>query len=514
MKPHTLTLLLAAITAASLSVSAQTAKQAPLRYHNNGKFRIAQLTDIHWCDDSTQLCQRTLQAAQAVYDKGKPDLVVVTGDVVVDAPIIKGWKAIISFLDSQRVPYIIAMGNHDCEFFRRSADEFAQAKKDYAGTGLDDDAIAKDRIYTMLMQSPYYVGDKGCQVSGYGNVALPIYGKKGSEEVKNVIYVLDSHDYPKYKFDGYYDWIHTDQVAWYRQQSQQFTAANGGKPVPSLAFFHIPLLEVAEIRHNDNTVGNMLETDASAEVNSGLFVNMYEQGDIMGIFVGHDHGNDFVGVHHGIALGYGRCTGYNASGILERGGRVFELNEDSRLFTTNVITPSEIGPTVYLPDGINSAEEERGDYQSALNVKATKHGVAYKYYEGEFQKVADMANIKPKAQGTMPVIDITKAPASDHFGYEFNTLLQVDQKAIYRFRMFSDDGAKLYIDGKQVVNLDGSHSTRLGAGKIALEAGLHHLRLLYFEDYMGEELGLYYSARHLTEQTIPADKLFLPVSDK
>ena len=42
----------------------------------------------------------------------------------------------------------------------------------------------------------------------------------------------------------------------------------------------------------------------------------------MGVFVGHDHDNDFIGIDKGIALGYGRVTGADAYGemcIRDRG---------------------------------------------------------------------------------------------------------------------------------------------------------------------------------------------------
>ena len=40
-----------------------------------------------------------------------------------------------------------------------------------------------------------------------------------------------------------YAWFTFDQVNWYRSQSAAYTERNGGKPLPALAFFHIPLPE-------------------------------------------------------------------------------------------------------------------------------------------------------------------------------------------------------------------------------------------------------------------------------
>ena len=46
--------------------------------------------------------------------------------------------------------------------------------------------------------------------------------------------------------------------------------------------------------------------------------------------------------------------------------------------------------------------------------------------------------------------------------------------------------------------------------KVALEAGYHELHLLYFEDYMGQELEVGYSGRNVLETVLPDTMLFVP----
>ena len=76
--------------------------------------------------------------------------------------------------------------------------------------------------------------------------------------------------------------------------------------------------------------------------------------------------------------------------------------------------------------------------------------------------------------------------------------------------MRSDDGAKLYIDGKLVIDNDGSHSANFVVGKVALEAGYHHMYIRYFEDYMGQELKLRFQTPNNFERPVSDDMLFLP----
>ena len=61
-----------------------------------------------------------------------------------------------------------------------------------------------------------------------------------------------------------------------------------------------------------------------------------------------------------------------------------------------------------------------------------------------------------------------------------------------------------------IVDNDGGHSARRVEGKVALEKGFHELHLLYFEDYMGQELEVGYSGRNVPETTLPDSMLFLP----
>lgn len=62
---------------------------------------------------------------------------------------------------------------------------------------------------------------------------------------------------------------------------------------------------------------------------------MVEMGDVMGTFVGHDHGNDFWGTMHGIRLCYGRTTRntYLNKPFLT-GARVIKLRAGERSFDT------------------------------------------------------------------------------------------------------------------------------------------------------------------------------------
>lgn len=454
---------------------------------HDGAFVIAQFTDIHWAPQSEK-CAQTAATIRSVLKTEQPDLAVLTGDIVTDTPPLDGWKAIIRLFEECKMPFIVTMGNHDAEF------------------------LPKDSIYDLLMTSPYYAGTKGPRdISGCGNCIVPVYGSKQRDKVEALLYCIDSNDYHPNKFYGAYDWIHFDQIAWYRKESAAHTAANGGKPLPSLAFFHIPLCEQAPLTKDDKTFGNALEGGvASSEINSGLFASLADMGDVMGAFNGHDHDNDYIGIFKGIALGYGRVSGWDAYGDMERGARIIRLYEGQFKFDSWITTAKGREDAYYYPSGLNEKETRTLPYLPALNVSPKKNGVAYTYREGNCEKVADVPQAKVIKQGILPRITIAEAAASDHFAYEFCTWIEIPERGVYRFYTYSDDGSVLSIDGQEVVNNDGGHSARRAEGKVALEKGFHELKVTYFEDYMGETLEVGFSGRNLPETVLPDRLLFVP----
>ena len=190
--------------------------------------------------------------------------------------------------------------------------------------------------------------------------------------------------------------------------------------------------------------------------------------------------------------------------------RVIELKENERSFDTWVRTPSKKGDIFYYPSGLTSLDEEQMSYLPATTTKAGKPGVAYTYYEGKFKSTADVLKAKPVKEGTFRNFSIKEAAADDHFGYQFRSQINIPEKGVYKFHIYSDDGARLFIDGQEVIDNDGSHSAGEATGKVALEKGFHEICVIYFEDYMGQALEIGITGKNLPKQVLPDEMLFLP----
>src|ERR1035437_6480982 len=87
-------------------------------------------------------------------------------------------------------------------------------------------------------------------------------------------------------------------------------------------------------------------------------------------------------------------------------------------------------------------------------------------------------NIPPRSflEGFPGVTDRFEWFAIDYRGYFY-----VDNPGKYRFLLASDDGSKLYIDNKTLIDNDGIHAIQYEEGSITLKGGIHHLRISYFQ---------------------------------
>ncbi len=337
-----ISILMAVIIMASISVTGLAAEgqenQNVLQFGTDGKFSIMHITDTHLesdnVDDSVWLIAKAC-------DKEKPDLVVVTGDNVLNCDDTNETKTYIDKLmtvfEERNIPTAITFGNHDSE----------------TGAMTREELMAYYNTYSCSVSV-----DDGEALSGCGTYNLPILSSDGSK-VKFNVWVFDSNDYDA---EGHYGYVKADQVEWYKAESDKLTAANGGEVVHSIAFQHIIVADVYEAlkkterkrlfsyshMYNKDEYymfdpdrvnhGTLTETPCSGYYNDGQFSAMVEKGDVLGIFTGHDHTNAFGVEYKGIEIGNTVSSRYNRDAFSSQYGyRMFEIDEnDTSKYTTRV----------------------------------------------------------------------------------------------------------------------------------------------------------------------------------
>jgi|GEM_PF-2034235 len=100
-------------------------------------------------------------------------------------------------------------------------------------------------------------------------------------------------------------------------------------------------------------------------------------------------------------------------------------------------------------------------------------------------------------------------PRVEWFGIEYQGLIKPYAPGVYEFRLVSDDGAKLFIDDKLVINNDGIHRVSSASGQVTLNASTHSFKLQYFQGpRYAIALQLFVKAQNRSEAVFP-DVLFL-----
>ena len=287
----------------------QAFAQTTLKFRN-GYFKIVQLTDLHY-KLGVKASQQALDCIREMVTEEKPDLVMVTGDLIYSMPADSTLSVVLSTLSSLGVPFAITFGNHDYDFKAPSA-----------------------ALYAQMLKTPHCV--MPVQQGKNLDYSLPVMSSNGKRTAA-VLYCIDTHNRSSIAGVDGYQWITQSQITWYRQRSSVYKQQNGGKPLPALAFMHIPLPEYNYATDNTQCpmYGSRLERAYAPSLNSGMFTAMKEQGDVMGVFCGHDHDNDYAVAYYGILLAHGRFSGGNTEyNHLKSGARVIVLKEGKREFDT------------------------------------------------------------------------------------------------------------------------------------------------------------------------------------
>jgi hypothetical protein len=70
---------------------------------------------------------------------------------------------------------------------------------------------------------------------------------------------------------------------------------------------------------------------------------------------------------------------------------------------------------------------------------------------------------------------------TEWFAIDYTGRFWINDPGTYTFSLLSDDGAKLFIDDQAVIDNDGTHAPLEKTGAIELAAGIHRIRVSYFQ---------------------------------
>ena len=310
-------------------------------FTTDDEFKVMHVTDIHIGGGflTKTVDEKALNALAVMITREKPDIVIATGDIAFPVPYSAGTFnnqsgafAFANLMESLGVYWSVTFGNHDAEAY----------------SYFDREAMAEFYSNEEFEHCLFQAGPQ--DVDGYGNHVIEVKNSKGI--ITQALVLIDSQAYVGdniiESIKGTYDNIHPNQVEWYEAEIKRMNAENsavikalqgdinGGlyeqyAPVKSLAFFHIPLVEMDdawnEFKENGYkdtknfkyTEGIIAETGRQVCCGYGeddLFEKMLELGSTKAMFNGHDHVNSTTFEYKGIVFSYGYSIDYFAySGI-------------------------------------------------------------------------------------------------------------------------------------------------------------------------------------------------------
>ena len=136
------------------------------------------------------------------------------------------------------------------------------------------------------------------------------------------------------------------------------------------------------------------------------------------------------------------------------------------------------------------AAAQGGGFGTAGAVPFALQGRVY-FIPENTEQLPDFSRLRP--QGTISTTVLNIQPQSftvgfpgvtdrfEWFAIDYNGRIMLPQAGTYTFRLSSDDGSKLFIDGREVIDNDGIHGTNPLDAEVTLAAGIHEVRVQYFQ---------------------------------
>jgi alpha-L-fucosidase len=130
----------------------------------------------------------------------------------------------------------------------------------------------------------------------------------------------------------------------------------------------------------------------------------------------------------------------------------------------------------------------------AVQARNPEPGLQYRYYHGLWSALPDFSTLNPDKSGNCDEFDLSLRERNESYGIVFNGLIQVPADEVYIFYLESDDGSRLKIDGKALIENDGLHAMVEKTGTIALARGFHNIEVQFFQRGGGDGLNVSWSS--------------------
>ena len=277
-------------------------------------------------DDNAEDYLRTQALIENLIYQERPDLILLTGDIV-DPAIVQGrndyaryFGQAMEFILQNQIPWIWTGGNPISALDRAT---LLEIDNEYGG----------DLSWSGYKWNMHDHSAKELAKTGHFTGRIPIFDKDGNNEILSV-YTLDSETHAGCA-DGYLpgaSCISSQAIDWFDNQQHQYSHNHKHR---DFVFTHRPLQEFMNLANLYNITGHKHEPIGCQAMNTGLFATCLNSKRVAWLGVGSDVDNDFAGRYHALWMSYARKTGYGGKGSLARGARVFRIEKRAGSFMHN-----------------------------------------------------------------------------------------------------------------------------------------------------------------------------------
>lgn len=167
--------------------------------------------------------------------------------------------------------------------------------------------------------------------------------------------------------------------------------------------------------------------------------------------------------------------------------------------SNTTFTLSNLKPNSFYPIKIRAIDFSGKKSQPSNQVLGNTYvtSLIYKHSTGTWSSLDEPTMVNswsnPEFTGTINNFLLTPRTQEDYFNFQFTGYLNITTSGTYTFRITSDDGSRLILDGKIIADNDGKHGNVTKTSEpIQLNAGFHTIEVQYFDYNGGQTLTVQY----------------------
>ncbi len=148
-------------------------------------------------------------------------------------------------------------------------------------------------------------------------------------------------------------------------------------------------------------------------------------------------------------------------------------------------------------------------YSPPVSDEGKEQGLAYDVVEGQWNRLPDLGTVRVVETGKINKLAVPLSRVGkEDFAVRITGFVKVPEDGFYTIYSGSDDGSRVWIGGKLIVDNDGLHAHVEAAGLVRLTAGLHPIDVRMFERGGEESLKVSWEGPGLKKEEIPPRALF------